>query len=277
MQSNLPDSRISIGEFEVIGFFEIFEVESFSLTDSDLSGFVGLVDLERDRLSKRALFDFELEATELWRDEIFDFDVTVTSGSFRLLFFESISFLCFSLFRLFERLLSIFESFSGFFDFLSEVFLFRFRFFFFLSSSSVSLELDDELEDELEIDFAFFFNFFFFSLSFAFNLCLEDQTSMSVITQIPFSIFSSSVAFLVLISFLIFVFSSPIRISLIFSRFFVFHVQVHRVAIRYPQIPNSIHLIYPLIVLKIRHRMTHHRLLILRHQHYQKFLPINLK
>ena len=140
-----------------------------------MSGFVGLVDLERDRLSKRALFDFELEATELWRDEIlFDFDVTETSGSFRLLFFESISFLCFSLFRLFERLLSIFESFSGFFDFLSEVFLFRFRFFFFLSSSSVSLELDDELEDELEIDFAFFFNFFFFSLSFAFNLCLED-------------------------------------------------------------------------------------------------------
>lgn len=174
MKSNLPDSRISIGEFEVIGFFEIFEVESFSLTDSDLSGSVGLVDLERERLSKRALFDFELEATELWRDEIFDFDVTVTSGSFRLLFFESLSFLCFSLFRLFERLLSIFKSFSGFFDFLSEVFLFRFRFFFFLSSSSVSLELDDELEDELEIDFAFFFNFFFFSLSFAFNLCLED-------------------------------------------------------------------------------------------------------
>lgn len=277
MQSNLPDSRISIGEFEVIGFFESFEVESFSLTDSNLSGFVGLVDFERDRLSKRALFDFELEATELWRDEIlFDFDVTVTSGSFRLLFFESISFLFFSLFRLFERLFSIFKSFSGFFDFLSEVFLFRFRFFFFLSSSSVSLELDDELEDELEIDFAFFFNFFFFSLSFAFNLCLEDQTSMSVITQIPFSIFSSSVAFLVLISSLIFVFSFPIRISSIFSRFFVFHVQVHRVVIRYPRILNSIHLIYPLIVLKIRLRMTHHHLLIHRHQHYQKFLPINL-
>ena len=144
-----------------------------------MSGCVGLVrDFERDRtLSKRALFDFELEATELWRDEIlFDFDVTETSGSFRLLFFESISFLCFSLFRLFEfDFLSIFKSFSGFFDFLSEVFLFRLRFFFFLSTSSESLEsLEDELEDELEIDFAFFFNFFFFSLSFAFNLCLED-------------------------------------------------------------------------------------------------------
>ena len=166
----IPDSRISIGEFEVIGFFESFEVGSFSVTESDLSTLVGLTDFERDRLSKRALFDFELEATELWRDEIFDFDVTVTSGSLRLVFFESI--LCFSLFRLFERLFSIFESFSGFFGFLSEVFFFRLRFFFL--SSSLSLELDDELEDELEIDFAFFFNFFLFSLSFAFNLCLED-------------------------------------------------------------------------------------------------------
>lgn len=121
------------------------------------------------------MFDFELEAIELWRDEIFEFDVTLASGSLRPVFLESISFLCFSLFRLFERLLSNFNSFSDFFCFLSEVFLLRLRFFFFLSSSSVSLELeDDELEDELEIDFAFFFNFFFFSLSFAFNLCLED-------------------------------------------------------------------------------------------------------
>ena len=140
-RGKIPDSRISIGEFEVIGFFESFEVESFSVVDSDLSGFVGLADFERERLSKRARFDFELEATELWRDVIFDFDVTFTSGSVRLVFFESISFLCFSLLRLFERLLSIFKSFSGFFDFLSdEDFFFRFRFFFFrlLSTSSIS-------------------------------------------------------------------------------------------------------------------------------------------
>ena len=142
-------------------------------------------------------------------------------------------------------------------------------------SLNPSLNLMRNLKMSLKTSLKLILIFSSFSFSSVFplplNLCLEDLTSMSVITQIPFSIFSSSsVAFLVLISSLIFVFFSPIRISSVSSRFSSFHVQVHRVVIRYPRILKSIHLIYPLIVLKIllHHRMTHHRLLILHHRHY---------